>query len=83
MSGVAVSGGKTKKTKKSTKKTKKKAAEKTKKSTKKTKKKAAKKTKKKVPEKKSEPSIMLTIVERIEARKKKGLARLLGQPAFW
>jgi len=75
MSGVAVSGGKTKKTKKSTKKTKK--------STKKTKKKAAKKTKKKVPEKKSEPSIMLTIVERIEARKKKGLARLLGQPVFW
>ena len=77
MAGVAVGSGKTKKVAKKTKKvTKKKAA-------KKTKKKAAKKPKKKAPEKKSEPSVMLTNVERIEARKKKGLARLLGQPVFW
>ena len=75
MADVAVGSGKSKKAPK------KKAPKKTKKVIKK---KAPKKVpKKKTPAKKSEPSIMLTIVERIEARKKKGLSQLLGQPAFW
>lgn len=44
-----------------------------------------KKTKKiKKPKKTKKPkNTMITLTERIEARKKKGLARLLGQPMLW